>query len=72
MPDANLDLTVKEIVSAAFGSAGERCMSASVVVAVGEVAEPFMEKLVHAANNIKDGKRNGRRSIPWTRYPGSP
>jgi malonate-semialdehyde dehydrogenase (acetylating)/methylmalonate-semialdehyde dehydrogenase len=55
MPDANLDLTVKEIVSAAFGSAGERCMSASVVVAVGEVAEPFMEKLVHAANNIKMG-----------------
>ncbi|WP_047152670.1 CoA-acylating methylmalonate-semialdehyde dehydrogenase [Aneurinibacillus tyrosinisolvens] len=55
MPDADLDLAVKEIISAAYGSAGERCMAASVVVAVGDVAEPFMEKLVQAANEIKIG-----------------
>jgi malonate-semialdehyde dehydrogenase (acetylating) / methylmalonate-semialdehyde dehydrogenase len=55
MPDADLDLAIKEIISAAYGSAGERCMAASVVVAVGDVAEPFLEKLVQAANEIKIG-----------------
>ncbi|MFC7440291.1 CoA-acylating methylmalonate-semialdehyde dehydrogenase [Laceyella putida] len=55
MPDADLDLAVKQIITAAYGSAGERCMAASVVVTVGEVAEPFMEKLVQAANAIKIG-----------------
>jgi malonate-semialdehyde dehydrogenase (acetylating)/methylmalonate-semialdehyde dehydrogenase len=37
MPDADMDLTVKNITAAAFGSAGERCMAAAVVVAVGPV-----------------------------------
>ncbi|GAX89660.1 CoA-acylating methylmalonate-semialdehyde dehydrogenase [Effusibacillus lacus] len=55
MPDADLNLAVKEIMNAAYGSAGERCMAASVVVTVGEVAEPFIEKLVLAANEIKIG-----------------
>jgi malonate-semialdehyde dehydrogenase (acetylating)/methylmalonate-semialdehyde dehydrogenase len=55
MPDCDLDLATKEIVSAAYGSAGERCMAASVVVAVGEIADPFMEKLVQAANELKMG-----------------
>jgi len=55
MPDADLDHAVKEIISAAYGSAGERCMAAAVIVTVGEVAEPFMEKLVEAANNITIG-----------------
>jgi malonate-semialdehyde dehydrogenase (acetylating)/methylmalonate-semialdehyde dehydrogenase len=55
MPDADLDHAVQQIINAAFGSAGERCMAASVVVTVGEVAEPFIEKLVQAANEIKIG-----------------
>ncbi|MFB7141294.1 CoA-acylating methylmalonate-semialdehyde dehydrogenase [Gottfriedia sp. NPDC056225] len=55
MPDANLDIAVKEITSAAFGSAGERCMAASVVVAVGEVIDPLLEKLHNSANEIKIG-----------------
>ncbi|WP_100404332.1 CoA-acylating methylmalonate-semialdehyde dehydrogenase [Bacillus solitudinis] len=55
MPDAELDYSVQQILSAAYGSAGERCMAAAVVVAVGEVADPFMEKLVSAANEIKIG-----------------
>lgn len=55
MPDADLDNAVKQIVSAAFGSAGERCMAASVVVAVGEVAEPLAAKLLDAANRIRIG-----------------
>ena len=53
LPDADLDLAADAAVSAAYGSAGERCMAISVVVAVGEVADPLvdaikvrMEKLV--------------------------
>jgi malonate-semialdehyde dehydrogenase (acetylating)/methylmalonate-semialdehyde dehydrogenase len=55
MPDADLDFAIKEVVNAAYGSAGERCMAAAVVVAVGEAADPFVEKLVQAANNITIG-----------------
>lgn len=55
MPDADLDLAVKEVTSAAFGSAGERCMAAAVAVVVGDVAEPFLERLVDVANAMKIG-----------------
>ncbi|WP_248924338.1 CoA-acylating methylmalonate-semialdehyde dehydrogenase [Paenibacillus hamazuiensis] len=55
MPDANLDLAVKEIINAAFGSAGERCMAASVVVAVGEVADALVARLKEAAGRIVIG-----------------
>ncbi|TJY41553.1 CoA-acylating methylmalonate-semialdehyde dehydrogenase [Cohnella pontilimi] len=55
MPDADLDNAVSNIIGAAFGSAGERCMACSVVVAVGEVAEPLIERLVKAADELKIG-----------------
>jgi malonate-semialdehyde dehydrogenase (acetylating)/methylmalonate-semialdehyde dehydrogenase len=55
MPDADLDLTVKEIVNAAFGSAGERCMACSVVVAVGDVADTLVSRLREAADRITIG-----------------
>jgi malonate-semialdehyde dehydrogenase (acetylating)/methylmalonate-semialdehyde dehydrogenase len=55
MPDADLDLAVKEIIGAAFGSAGERCMACSVVVPVGDIADVLVEKLVAAANQLKIG-----------------
>ncbi|WP_141503003.1 CoA-acylating methylmalonate-semialdehyde dehydrogenase [Paenibacillus luteus] len=55
LPDADLDLTVKEIVNAAFGSAGERCMACAVVVAVGEVGDTLVNKLTDAANKITIG-----------------
>jgi malonate-semialdehyde dehydrogenase (acetylating) / methylmalonate-semialdehyde dehydrogenase len=55
MPDADLDNASTQIINAAFGSAGERCMACSVVVAVGDVAEPLIEKLVQKANEIKMG-----------------
>jgi malonate-semialdehyde dehydrogenase (acetylating) / methylmalonate-semialdehyde dehydrogenase len=45
LPDADLDLAADSIVSAAYGSAGERCMALSVVVAVGDVADPLVEAL---------------------------
>lgn len=55
MPDADLETTVKEIIASAFGSAGERCMACSVVVAVDEIAEPLLKKLVEKANEIRLG-----------------
>lgn len=44
MPDADLDQTVDAIIGAAYGSAGERCMAISVVVAVGDITA---DHLVH-------------------------
>jgi malonate-semialdehyde dehydrogenase (acetylating)/methylmalonate-semialdehyde dehydrogenase len=55
MPDADLDSAVQQIVGAAFGSAGERCMACAVVVAVGEAADPLIEKLITAANGLTIG-----------------
>ena len=55
MPDADLDNAVNNIIGAAFGSAGERCMAASVVVAVGDVADELISRLKKAADEIKIG-----------------
>lgn len=55
MPDANLDLAVKEITNAAFGSAGERCMACSVVVAVGHIADELVDRLVQEAKQLSIG-----------------
>jgi malonate-semialdehyde dehydrogenase (acetylating)/methylmalonate-semialdehyde dehydrogenase len=45
LPDADLGLAADAAVSAAYGSAGERCMAVSVVVAVGDIAEPLVEAI---------------------------
>lgn len=58
LPDANMDLAVKEIINASFGSAGERCMACSVVVAVGSAGDALVQKLVEAADNITIGNGN--------------
>ncbi len=42
LPDAEIGVAADAAVSAAFGSAGERCMAVSVLVAVGEVADPLL------------------------------
>lgn len=55
MPDADMDLTVKNITAAAFGSAGERCMAAAVVVAVGDAADKLVPALKQAADDIVVG-----------------
>lgn len=55
MPDADLDNAVTNIIGAAFGSAGERCMACAVVVAVGDVADELIERLKKAADDIKIG-----------------
>ena len=55
LPDADMQLTVKEIVNAAFGSAGERCMACSVVIAVGQTADELVARLVSAASGLTIG-----------------
>ncbi|MFD1039435.1 CoA-acylating methylmalonate-semialdehyde dehydrogenase [Virgibacillus byunsanensis] len=55
MPDADLDLAVKNIMEAAFGSAGQRCMACSVVVTVGDIGDELVRRLVEAADEIKIG-----------------
>ena len=56
LPDANMDQAVKDILGAAYGSAGERCMALPVVVPVGEgTAERFLEKIVPAIQGMKVG-----------------
>ncbi len=55
MPDADLDKAADEIVKAAFGSAGERCMACSVVVAVGNIADDLVSRLKQKADEIVMG-----------------
>ncbi|OIK14851.1 CoA-acylating methylmalonate-semialdehyde dehydrogenase [Bacillus sp. MUM 13] len=52
LPDADMDNAVRNITMAAFGSAGERCMAASVVVAVGNTADELVSRLKQAADGI--------------------
>jgi len=56
MPDADLDQTVKDLLGAAFGSAGERCMALPVVVPVGAAtAEALRARLIPAIAALKVG-----------------
>ena len=53
--DANLDNASTQILNAAFGSAGERCMACAVVAVEDSIADEFIEQLVKKANNVKIG-----------------
>ena len=56
MPDADMDQAVQDIIGAAFGSAGERCMALPVVVPVGDkTAERLRENLIPAIADLKVG-----------------
>jgi malonate-semialdehyde dehydrogenase (acetylating)/methylmalonate-semialdehyde dehydrogenase len=57
MPDADMDMTVDALMGAAFGSAGERCMAISVVVAVGDAGDKIVDALAKrtAALKVRDG-----------------
>ena len=59
LPDADLDLVADSAINAGFGSAGERCMAISVVVAVEPVADALIEKIVSRMQQLKVG--DGRR-----------
>jgi malonate-semialdehyde dehydrogenase (acetylating) / methylmalonate-semialdehyde dehydrogenase len=55
LPDADIDMAADAAVSAGYGSAGERCMAISMVVAVGHAAEPLIEAIKQRIPKIKVG-----------------
>jgi malonate-semialdehyde dehydrogenase (acetylating) / methylmalonate-semialdehyde dehydrogenase len=55
LPDADIDMAADAAVSAAYGSAGERCMAVSMVVAVGHAADPLVEAIKDRIPNVKVG-----------------
>ncbi|MEY4060908.1 MAG: hypothetical protein RLZZ258_866 [Actinomycetota bacterium] len=59
LPDADLDLVADSAINAGFGSAGERCMAISVVVAVEPVADDLIEKIKTRMATLRTG--DGRR-----------
>ena len=59
LPDADLDLAADQAINAGFGSAGERCMAVSAVVAVGDIADTLVDKIADRARGLRTG--DGRR-----------
>ncbi|MEU7694973.1 CoA-acylating methylmalonate-semialdehyde dehydrogenase [Microbispora hainanensis] len=55
LPDADLDLVADSAVSAGFGSAGERCMAISVVLAVDPIGDELVEKIVSRVRDLQVG-----------------
>ena len=55
LPDADLDMAADAAVSAAYGSAGERCMAISVVLAADAIADQLVEKIQSRIPGIKVG-----------------
>ena len=55
LPDADMDLAADSAVSAAYGSAGERCMAISVVTTVGDAADRLVPKIRERIANLKVG-----------------
>ena len=58
MPDANLEQAADALIGSAYGSAGERCMSVSVVLAVGAAAAPLVDKLAERVRSLRLGPGN--------------
>ena len=59
LPDADLDLAADQAINAGFGSAGERCMAISAVVAVGSIADDLVARIAKRAVGLRTG--DGRR-----------
>ncbi len=55
MPDADLEVAADAAVSAAYGSAGERCMAVSALVAVGGVADDLVAAIAKRAQSLRVG-----------------
>jgi malonate-semialdehyde dehydrogenase (acetylating)/methylmalonate-semialdehyde dehydrogenase len=59
LPDADLDLAADQAINAGFGSAGERCMAISAVLAVGDIGDTLVAKIKERAETLRTG--DGRR-----------
>jgi malonate-semialdehyde dehydrogenase (acetylating)/methylmalonate-semialdehyde dehydrogenase len=55
MPDADMTASVKNIMGAAYGCAGQRCLAAAVVVGVGDAYDRLRDELVKQAANVRVG-----------------
>lgn len=55
MPDANMEASVKNILGAAYGCAGQRCLAAAVVVGVGDAYDRVRDELVRQTTNLRVG-----------------
>ena len=67
LPDADLELAADAAVSAGYGSAGERCMAISVVVAVGSVADALVDAIADAYPR-REGRSRATTAAPrWAR-----
>ncbi|WP_413799350.1 CoA-acylating methylmalonate-semialdehyde dehydrogenase [Streptomyces iranensis] len=58
LPDADLDFAADNAINAAYGSAGERCMAVSVVVAVGDAGDDLVKKIADRAAKLRIGPGN--------------
>ena len=72
LPDADLDLAADQAVSAGFGSAGERCMAISVVVAVGAVADALVAKIAERTRIAPHRRRHPRHRHGAAGHAGAP
>ncbi|MBB6406594.1 CoA-acylating methylmalonate-semialdehyde dehydrogenase [Arthrobacter sp. AZCC_0090] len=55
LPDADLDLAADAAINAGFGSAGERCMAISALLAVGDIADSLVAKIAERARGLRTG-----------------
>ncbi len=62
LPDADVDAAADAAISAGYGSAGERCMAISVVVAVGAVADPLVAAIAERVPSVVVGPGNDPES----------
>jgi malonate-semialdehyde dehydrogenase (acetylating)/methylmalonate-semialdehyde dehydrogenase len=60
LPDADMDAAADALVSAAYGSAGQRCMAISACVSVGAAADPLMQKVAERIARLKIGPGTDR------------
>mmetsp|Transcript_103778 Transcript_103778/g.281855 ORF Transcript_103778/g.281855 Transcript_103778/m.281855 type:complete len:522 (-) Transcript_103778:198-1763(-) len=59
MQDADEDMAISDIMNSAFGSAGQRCMAASVLLVVGQGRRAFIDALVDRASKLRAGQGPG-------------
>ncbi len=59
LPDADLGFAADALIGAAYGSAGERCMAISAIVAVGEAGDRLVSTLAEKARTLKIGPGTG-------------
>jgi len=55
MPDADLNMTIPSVISAFFGNAGQRCLAAANLVAVGNIYDDVKRKFIEASKQLKIG-----------------